>query len=108
MACGGLPIGAVTFQQEIDFNAGGLVTVLPAVAGKTYYITDMVFSTSVAMDFIEFRDTTATTILDLFMPASSVWSKTWCTPINVGLGNGFQIVTPTPGDVSMTVTGYIK
>lgn len=109
MACGTtLPIGATTFHNTItSADATTAVQVLAGTAGKSIYLTDVVISTDTALT-AQLEDGAAAALVDdLFLPATSVWSKTWSTPIPVAAGEALNVLTSVAGNISVTVTGYL-
>jgi len=109
MACGGTPIGSVDFQATATTaNATGGLAVKALTASKRIYITDIVISTDTAMN-IEGRDTASAVLFEhMYFPANSIWSKTWTTPIQTAVGVGFNVIASTAGNVTCTITGFIK
>jgi hypothetical protein len=111
MGCASLPIGASTFHATItSADASTAVQVLAGTSGKSIYLTDVVISTDSALT-LQLEDSAGTPnvlVEDLFMPATSVWSKTWSTPIPVIAGNDLNVLASGAGNISVTVTGYIK
>ena len=110
MACADLPIGAQTFQDtatSADATGAGL-TVRAAVAGQTVFITDITISTDTATN-IEMQDTASTVVSEqMYFPGISIWSKTWSTPLELAEGEGFVVVADDAGNVSVTITGYVR
>jgi hypothetical protein len=109
MACGGLPIGAITFNNTAstaDATTG--LTVKAAVSGKVIYVTDITISTDTATS-IEVQDTaSAVKCEQMYFPSTSIWSKTWCTPLAFAVSTGVKVVAADAGNVSVTITGYVK
>lgn len=110
MACASLPIGAERFENTVaSADASTPVQVVPAVVGKTFYLIDVVVSVEVALTIQLQDDGTPTPIVeDLYLPATSVWSKTWAMGLPVTAGQDLDILASGAGNLSITVTGYYK
>ena len=109
MACASLPIGASRFQNTIaSADASTPIQVVPAVVGKSFYLIDVVISVEVAltMQLQDGNGSPAVLVEDLFMPASSVWSKTWAMGLKVAAGEDLDVLASGAGNISITVTGY--
>lgn len=109
MGCASLPIGAVTFQNTATTaDATTALVVRAANAGDTLYVTDITISTDTAMD-IEIQDTASTVVSEqMYFPATSIWSKTWSTPLVFAADEGVQVLASVAGNVSVTITGYVR
>jgi hypothetical protein len=109
MTCSSLPIGAVTFRNTVttaDATTG--LTVKAGVSGKVIYVTDITISTDTKTN-IEIQDSASAVICQhMYFPATSIWSKTWCTPLEFAVNNGVKVVAADAGNVSVTITGFIK
>jgi hypothetical protein len=110
MGCASLPIGAVTFQNTAntaDATGAGLI-VRAATVGQTIYLTDIVISTDTATS-IGIQDTDSSVVAEpLYFPATSIWSKTWSSPLVLTADKGLKIVAADAGNVSVTITGYVR
>jgi hypothetical protein len=109
MACGDLPIGAITFNETVTTaNATAGLTVKTAISGKTIFVTDITISTDTETN-IEIQDTaSAVKCQQMYFPATSIWSKTWMTPLQFAISTGVKVVAADAGNVSVTITGYVK
>jgi len=110
MACASLPIGAVRFENTVaSADASTPVQVVPASGSLTFYLIDVVISVEDALT-MQLQDDGSPTVIveDLFMPATSVWSKTWAMGLPVTAGQDLDLLASGAGNVSITVTGYYK
>lgn len=109
MACGGLPIGATTFRfTETTADSTTGLNLGTAVPGKAYRITDMVISTDTEMTITVKETDNDIIIEEMYFPATSIWSKTWCTPITLMAGEYLVVYGSLAGNVTVTITGYLK
>lgn len=101
---------ADAFQVRITTaDATTAVAVKALTASKSIYITDVVISTDTAMN-IRLQDGAGSPVVlvgALYMPASSVWSKTFQTPIKVAVATALNVLASLAGNVSVTITGYV-
>lgn len=124
----GVPVQAVSNGVEIDSilsmpgrrddafqaiynsaDASTAASVKAATAAKSIYITDIVISVGSAMN-VTMQDNAGTPIVaiePLYMPANSVWSKTWKTPIKLATNVALMVKASTSGNISVTATGYV-
>jgi len=109
MGCASLPIGAFSFRNIYSTaDATTPEQFLFGIPGKTAVITDIVISTDTALKAWVEDDDNAVLIVDLYLPATSVWSKTWSSPIELTEGYSAYIASSVAGNISITVTGYYK
>lgn len=98
------------FQATItSADARSATQVKAATAGSSIYITDLIISTDTAMN-IKLQDNTGSPnvlMQPIYVPANSVFSKTFSTPIQVASGKELDVVASASGNVSVTVTGWI-
>lgn len=102
------PTGVTDPIQETvtSADATGGLTVKSATAGKTYFVTDLIISTDTEMS-VELQDSDNTPILQqIYLPATSVFSKTFDSPLAVTLSKGLKAVASAAGNVSVTIVGY--
>lgn len=109
MACASLPIGAVTFlvtEASADTTLG--LNVGTPVTGKSFYITDMVISSDTEME-ISLTESDNDPIMNaMYFPKQAIWSKTWCTPIILHPTTNLVVTGSIAGNVSVTITGFLK
>ena len=100
------------FQATItSANATTATTIKAnAEAGTSIYITDLIISTDTAMN-IQLQDSTAVTPLvmmeQIYMPAVSVFSKTFRIPIKVTAAKDLNVIASASGNISVFVSGYL-
>lgn len=90
-------------------DASTAASVKAATAAKSIYITDVVVSVGSAMN-VTLQDNAGTPVVavqPLYMPANSVWSKTFSTPIKLATNVALMVKASTSGNISVTVTGYL-
>jgi len=69
-------------------------------------LSDTVISTDTAMN-LTIKDADGTNLIGpLYMPANSVFSKTWDPAIVCPVNKDLKILASTAGNISATVTGY--
>lgn len=96
-----------------EFNAGttsadatGTVTVKASDSDNNFKITDLVISPNADM-WVKLQNSDGDELLpQLHLPGTSVYSKSFDTPISVGKGKGVTVVSSTSGTVSTFITGY--
>ena len=106
-------IGTAPFRRSDAFNAQleftdvtTLTTVKAATASKKHYITDISISLSVA-GWVQIKDGTGTILCPKkYMPANSVWSKTFSTPKQTATNTTIQIIQQNAGAGSVEIDGY--
>lgn len=107
----GIPVYATEmFQATItSANASSATLVKAATESKSIYITDLIISSDTALN-AQLQDNTGTPVVlmeQIYLPANSVFSKQFKTPIKVASGNQLNIITSGAGNISVTVTGYV-
>jgi hypothetical protein len=109
MGCSGYPLGATPFSATnatADATTG--LVIKTATTGKTIYLTDIVISTDTATT-IEVQDTASAVVSQhMYFPAVSIWSKTWSTPLVLALGTGLKVVAADAGNVTCTISGFLR
>jgi len=109
MACSSLPIGAVSFlitEASADTTLG--LNIGTPVTGKSFHITDMVISADTEMT-ISLTESDNDPIMNaMYFPKQAIWSKTWCTPITLHPTTNLVVTGGAVGNVSVTITGFIK
>lgn len=89
-------------------NATTAQVVKAAVTNKSIYITDIVISTDTA-GWVLIQDTAGTPNVIIgkkYLPANSVWSKTYVIPKQVANGNGVNVLAQNAGNISIDMNGY--
>lgn len=90
-------------------DASTRAQVKAATASKKIYLTDIVISTDTAMNII-IQDSTASAVIliqKLYVPANSVFSKTFSTPLECSTGKDLEVLASASGNISVTASGYI-
>lgn len=90
-------------------DASTAAQVKAATAAKRIYITDIIVSTDTAMN-ITFQDNAGTPVVainPIYLPAVSVFSKSFSTPVMLGVNVDLNIKASVSGNVSATVLGYV-
>lgn len=88
-------------------NATTAKQVQAATSGKSIYITDIVVSTEAAMT-VNLNDSDGTPVIqNLYFPATSIFGKTFETPIRVTSGKALNVKTSLAAGISVTASGYI-
>lgn len=100
------------FQQPYEAASSATPqTVIAAQAGKSIYITDVSISTDTQQS-VKLQDNTGTPIVIVskkYLPANSVWSKHYETPLQVAVGKELDILcSGGTGNVSADIQGYVK
>lgn len=82
-------------------------TVCAAQASKKIYITDIIISTDTAMN-IQLEDGDGTVMMEqIYVPASSVFSKSFRIPLaQPAVNKTIKVRGSLAGNVTVTVTGY--
>lgn len=78
-------------------------------ASKKIYITDVIISVDTAMN-VQLQDdagTPAVAMEQIYLPANSVFSKTFSTPLVLATNQDLDVITSAAGNISVTVSGYI-
>lgn len=98
-----------------EFNAGttvasaaGTTVVKAADSDNNFKVTDVVISPNADMWVRLENDSGVVKLPQLHLPGTSVYSKTFDTPISFGKGEGIKVVSSTSGTVSTFITGYIE
>lgn len=109
MGCASLPIGASPFLITINTADATLgVNVGSPVAGKSYCITDMVVSTDTEL-WISMTESDNDPVTEkLYFPATAIWSKIWSTPITLHASTNLVITASVAGNITVTISGYLK
>ena len=107
-------IGSVAVARRIDAvqatvasaDATSATAVVAKVAAKKIYVTDVVISVDTAMN-VQLQDDAAAVLMEqIYLPANSVWSKTFSTPLLVATNQDLDVIASIAGNISVTVTGY--
>ena len=87
-------------------DATSATQVVAKVAAKNIYVTDVVISTDTALN-VQLQDDAAAVLMEqIYLPAVSVWSKTFSTPLLVATNQDLDVIASVAGNISVTVTGY--
>lgn len=88
-------------------DATSATQVVAKVAAKNIYVTDVVISVDTAMS-VQLQDDAGPAVLmeQIYLPANSVWSKTFSTPLLVATNQDLDVIASLAGNISVTVTGY--
>lgn len=101
---------ADAFQATItSANATSATDVKAKTAAKKIYVTDLIISVDTAMN-VQLQDDTGTPVVlmeQIYLPAVSVFSKTFATPLMVDTNKDLEVITSASGNISITVTGYV-
>lgn len=109
-------IGAAPFRRADSFqstitsaNATSATAVKAKTASKKIYVTDIIISVDTAMNVQLQDDAGLPEVLmeQIYLPANSVFSKTFSTPLMVATNQDLDVVASASGNISVTVTGYI-
>lgn len=99
-----------SFQATItSANATSATTIKTGDTGKIIYITDMIISVDTAMN-VQIQDSTGTPVVmmeQVYLPANSVFSKQFKTPLKTSVSMDAKVVTSASGNISVTITGYL-
>lgn len=90
-------------------NATTAVQVKAKTAAKRIYVTDLIISVDTAMN-VQLQDDAGTPVVameQIYLPANSVFSKTFSTPMMLGVNVDLNIKASVSGNVSATVLGYV-
>jgi len=101
---------ADAFQATITSADATTATQVKAkTASKKIYITDLVISVDTAMS-IQLQDDAGTPEVlmeQIYLPANSVFSKAFNTPLVVATNQDLDVITSAAGNISVTCTGYV-
>lgn len=100
---------ADAFQATItSADASTATSVKAKTAAKKIYVTDLIVSVDTAMN-VQFQDDDSPTVLveQMYMPANSVFSKSFSTPLVLGTNVDLDVITSTSGNISVTALGYV-
>lgn len=101
---------ADAFQATITSGDASSATQVKAkTAAKNIYITDLIISVDTAMNVQLQDDAVSPEVLmeQIYLPAVSVFSKIFETPIKVATNQDLDVITSASGNISVTVTGYV-
>lgn len=95
------------FQATLDnADCSTARAVKVAITGAILNITDIIISSDTALNFW-IEDTTAVALTGkMYVPANSVFSKTFNFPIAVIVSRGINIKSSASGNIGATITGY--
>jgi hypothetical protein len=107
---GAIPVYSSASVQGIynSADASTAAAVIAGVAATNIYVTDVAVSVGSALS-VTLQDNTGTPIVavePLYLPANSVWSKTFKTPIKIATGKSLMVKASGAGNISVTATGY--
>ena len=88
-------------------NATSATQVVAKVAGEQIYITDVIISVDTAMN-VQLQDDAGSPVVlmeQIYIPANSVFSKQFRTPLEVATNQDLDVITSVSGNISVTVTG---
>jgi len=91
-------------------DAQSATEIKAATTGKRIYITDIIISTDTALN-LQIQDDASTPIVlieDLFLPANSVFSKSFKIPLRTTAGQALDVIASAAGNISVSVAGYVK
>lgn len=113
---GNLKVAISNTAQSDDFqstitsaNATSATQVKAKTAAKKIYITDVIISVDTAMN-VQLQDDAGSPVVlmeQIYLPANSVFSKTFSTPLVVATNQDLDVITSASGNISVTVTGYV-
>lgn len=99
-----------SFQATItSSNATSATAVKSKTADKKIYITDVIVSVDTAMS-VQLQDDAGTPVVvmeQMYMPANSVFSKTFKTPLVIATNQDLDVITSVSGNISVTVSGFV-
>lgn len=98
------------FQATItSADAQAATQVKAKTSAKKIYITDLIISTDTAMNIQLQDDAGGPEVLmeQIYVPANSVFSKTFSTPLLVATNQDLDVIASASGNISVTVTGYV-
>lgn len=109
-------IGAAPFRRSDSFqatitsaDAQAATSVKAKTASKKIYVTDLIISVGGAMN-VQLQDDAGSPVVlmeQIYMPANSVFSKSFRTPLMVATNQDLDVITSAAGNISVTVTGYV-
>lgn len=104
------PSDSTSFNVNTELTAAtSAQTVKAAVSSNYLYITDISISVDTAMS-VKLQDNTGTPIMAVarkFLPANSVWTKNFKTPIKIAVGKSLDAVcSASSGNVTTDIGGY--
>lgn len=96
------------FQATItSADATTAVAVKTATAAKKIYVTELIISVGAAMA-VRLQDSAPLVLMnDIYLPANSVFSKTFATPLMVGTNLPLNVKASVAGNISVTALGYV-
>jgi hypothetical protein len=98
------------FQATItSANATSATAVKAKTTAKKIYVTDLIISVDTAMN-VQLQDDNGSPVVlmeQVYLPANSVFSKTFSTPLVVATNQDLDVVASASGNISVTVTGYV-
>lgn len=104
------PSSTSDFQETItSANATSATAVKAKTAAKKIYVTDLIISVDTAMN-VQLQDDNGSPVVlmeQIYLPANSVFSKTFSTPLVVATNQDLDVVASASGNISVTVTGYV-
>lgn len=99
-----------SFQATVtSANATSATAVKAKTASKKIYVTDLIISVDTAMN-VQLQDdngSPAVLVEQMYMPANSVFSKTFRTPLVVATNQDLDVITSASGNISVFVSGYV-
>jgi hypothetical protein len=102
---------ATNFQSTItSANATSATMVKAKTAAKKIYITDVIISVDTAMN-VQLQNDAGTPVVlmeQIYLPANSVFSKLFSTPMEVDTNTDLDTITSVAGNISVTVLGYVQ
>jgi len=101
---------ADAFEATItSANATSATAVKAKTAGKSIYVTDIIISVDTAMN-VQLQSDAGTPVVhmeQIYLPANSVFSKTFRTPIQLATNVDLDVITSASGNISVTALGYV-
>jgi len=98
------------FRKTItSSDATSATQVKEKTADKRIYITDLIISVDTAMN-VQLQDdaeSPAVTMEQIYLPANSVFSKSFLTPLQLAENVDLDVITSVSGNISITTTGYV-
>lgn len=97
---------------QATFNSADATTRAQVKAGtssKKIYVTDIEISIGTAMS-VKIQDSTASAVIllqSLYMPANSVFSKTFATPLECSTAKDLEVIASVAGNVTVNAQGYV-
>jgi len=98
----------VDFNSTIHTpNATVATQVQAATSGKSIYVTDVVISSSSAMN-VQLQDSDSTAVMEqVYLAANTPFTKTFSTPLLVTASKALNVLSSIAAPLSVTVSGFV-